>query len=231
MRLRFVPLLALVAAGCGRSAPAVATASSTIALTSDDRELWVVNPDADSVTVIDPAARATLAEIALGPTPTVDGNGRYEPGIKPRALAILPGDAKVYVAAQTANAIYVVSTKSRSVTATIPVGAAPVGVVAAPDGSAVYAVSHEASVVTKIDPKKDAVVGTLAVDEHPWGASVSADGRSLFVSHLLQHAGVTTVDTVGKTVDWKSSAGSVVRMARSRCGAQSSPLPGRGTTA
>ena len=58
--------------------------------------------------------------------------------------------------------------------ATIPVGAAPVGVVAAPDGSAVYAVSHEAAVVTKIDPKKDAVVATLDVGEHPWGASASA---------------------------------------------------------
>ena len=200
MRLNLVPLLALVAAGCGSSSPAVATSSSTIALTSDDRELWVVNPDADSVTVIDPATRAVLAEIALGPTPTVDANGRYEPAVKPRALAILPNDDKVYVAAQTADAIYVVSTKTRTVTATIPVGAAPVGVVAAPDGSAVYAVSHEAAVVTKIDPKKDAVVATLDVGEHPWGASVSADGRSLYVSHLLVGAGVTTIDTHSFTV-------------------------------
>lgn len=200
MRLNLVPLLALVAAGCGNASPAVATASSTIALTSDDRELWVVNPDADSVTVIDPATRAVLAEIALGPTPTVDASGRYEPAVKPRALAILPGDDKVYVAGQTADAIYVVSTKTRSVTATIPVGAAPVGVVAAPDGSAVYAMSHEAAVVTKIDPKKDAVAGTLDVGEHPWGASVSADGRSLYVSHLLVGAGVTTIDTRSFTV-------------------------------
>src|SRR6185312_10939418 len=131
-------------AGCGRAASSGATASSTIALTSDDRALWVVNPDADSVTVIDPATRAALAEI--------------------------------------------------------PVGAAPVGVVAAPDGSAVYAVSHEAAVVTKIDPKKDTVVGTLDVGEHPWGASVSADGRSLYVSHLLVGAGVTTIDTRSFTV-------------------------------
>ncbi|MGZ3426202.1 MAG: c-type cytochrome, partial [Polyangia bacterium] len=129
-----------------------------------------------------------------------DSAGRYEPAVKPRALAILPGDEKVYVAGQTANAVFVLDVKTRRVLGSIAVGAAPVGVVAAPDGSAVYAISHEAALVTRIDPKKDAVTGTLEVGEHPWGASVSADGRSLFVSHLLIGAGVTTVDTRSFTV-------------------------------
>src|SRR5438067_3488628 len=114
--------LALVAAGCGRGGSSVATVSSTIALASDDRTLWVANPDADSVTVIDPSTRAVLAEIALGPTPTVDGAGRYEPAVKPRALAILSDDAKVYVAGQTANAIFVIDAAARRVVASIPVG-------------------------------------------------------------------------------------------------------------
>src|SRR5205807_1991129 len=102
------PLVALAlvaAAGCGGARSSAPTTSSTIALTSDDRALWVVNPDADSVTVIDPATRAVAVEIALGPAPTVDGAGRFEPPVKPRALAILPNDSKVYVAGQTANAI------------------------------------------------------------------------------------------------------------------------------
>ena len=33
---------------------------------------------------------------------------RYEPQVKPRSLAILTGDAKVYVAGETANRVYVV---------------------------------------------------------------------------------------------------------------------------
>jgi len=184
----------LLAAGCGSATTHTATASSTIALTSDDSALWVVNTDADSVTVIDPSTRASLAEIALGPAPAVDGNGRYEPALKPRALAILPDGSKVYVAAQTANKVFVLDARTRSVLTSIAVGAAPVGIVAAPDGRYVYAVSHEAAQVTKIDPKKDAVVGTLDVSEHPWGASISADGKSLYVSHLLLGAGITTID-------------------------------------
>src|SRR5262245_32306580 len=45
------------------------TISSTIALSSDDLELWVVNPDADSVSVIDTMTRSRKAEILLAPAP------------------------------------------------------------------------------------------------------------------------------------------------------------------
>src|SRR4051812_9441537 len=92
----------VAAVGCSGNSGSGPTASSTIALTRDDRALWVVNPDADSVTVIDPATRAVVAEVALGPAPKIDATGRFEPAIKPRALAILPDGSKVYVAAQTA---------------------------------------------------------------------------------------------------------------------------------
>src|SRR5206468_524712 len=83
-----------------------------------------------------------------GPAPALAANGRFEPAVKPRALAILPSDDKVYVAGQTADAVFVVDARTRRVRGSIAVAAAPVGVVAAPDGSAVYAVSHEGAVVT-----------------------------------------------------------------------------------
>jgi YVTN family beta-propeller protein len=196
---------ALLLAGCG-SGPASTTTvprgpmSSTIAITSDDKTLWVVNQDSDSVSSIDVATR-TASELALGPAPSMDPvTMRYEPKLKPRALAILPGDKKVYVAAQVAGQVLVVDTAARAVTATIPVGAEPVGVVASPDGKAVFVVSHEAAVVTRIDPTSDTVVGTLPVGEHPWGASMSADGKRLYVSQFLLHPGVTVIDAASFTV-------------------------------
>ncbi|MDB4968654.1 MAG: Surface antigen [Myxococcales bacterium] len=192
--------LVVAAVGCSGSSNRAPVASSTIALSADGRALWVVNPDADSVTVIDPATRAVVAEVALGPPPAVAANGRFEPAIKPRALAILPSGDKVYVAAQTANQICIIDARKHTVLGSLPVGASPTGVVAAPDGSVVYAVSHEANTITKIDAKKDVIVGTLDVPEHPWGASISADGRSLYVTHLLTGSGVTTVDTASFTV-------------------------------
>jgi cytochrome c peroxidase len=50
-------------------------------------------------------------------------------------------------------------------------------------------------VVSKIDATTRQVVATLPVTEHPWGASLSADGKTLYVTHLLLHAGVTEIDT------------------------------------
>jgi YVTN family beta-propeller protein len=189
----------LMACHGGSGSPAV---SSTLALTSDDRALWVVTPDADSVSVIDPVGRKLLAEIPLGAAPpAVDATTqRFEPSVKPRALAILPGDQRVYVAGQTADRVFVIDAATRRVRGSIAVGAAPTAVVAAPDGDAVYVVSHEAATVSKIDPRTDQLVATLAVGEHPWGAAISADGRSLYVTQFLLHPGVTVVDTRSFTV-------------------------------
>src|SRR5690242_19716533 len=109
MRMKSGLLIALVAAGCSAPPHAAPAVSATLALTSDDRALWVVNPDSDSVSVLDPSKRARVDEIALARSPTVDPiTGRYEPSVKPRALAILPGDRKVYVAGQAANRVFVI---------------------------------------------------------------------------------------------------------------------------
>jgi YVTN family beta-propeller protein len=206
MNLRWLPI-ALIA-GCSGAPPKMMqaagpppTSSSTIALTSDDHALWVVNPDADSVSVIDPAARSLVREIPLGSAPpAIDPTTqRYEPAVKPRALAIL-ADKKVYVAGQTANRIFVIDAAQMSVVTSIPVGAEPTGVVAAPDGKTVYAVSHQSAQVAKIDPSSDTVVAMLPIGEHPWGASVSSDGKTLYVSQFLLHPGVTVIDTASFTV-------------------------------
>ena len=96
--------------GNGGKAVGVAPMSSSLALTSDDAQLWVVNADSDSVSLIDAKARTLTAEIALGTAPpAVDPTTmRFDPKISPRALAILPGNAKVYVAGQRADTVYVV---------------------------------------------------------------------------------------------------------------------------
>jgi YVTN family beta-propeller protein len=72
-------------------------------------------------------------------------------------------------------------------------------VVARADGARVYVVNHQSATVQAIDTATDAVVATAQVGEHPWGASLSADGNSLYVSHLLLHPGVTTLDAALST--------------------------------
>lgn len=194
--MRLLKLCLLVAA-CGTTEPSpTRLTSSTMALSADDRHLWVVNPDADSVSLIDVSARTLLAEVALAPPPARDPiTNRFDPSVRPRALALLPGDGKLYVAGQSANRVFVVDTGSRAVLRSIAVGAEPTAVVAAPDGSSVYVVNHQSATVSKIDPDSDQVVATLEVGEHPWGGALSSDGKRLYVSQFLLHPGVTIVDT------------------------------------
>jgi len=194
--------------GHGGGAPVVhsgTTATTSILLAKDDKELWVVNQDADSVSVIDPDARALLQEIPLGAAPpAVDPQTkRYDPAVLPRALSLVDGK-KVYVAGESANRVYVIDAETRAVTTSIPVPAAPTGIAAAPDGSAVYVVSHEAGVLSRIDPASDSVAGSVALTEHPWGVTVSDDGARLFVTHLLMDAGVSVVDAATLTVSEKT---------------------------
>jgi YVTN family beta-propeller protein len=180
------------------------TVSSSLALSSDDHTLWVVNQDADSVSVIDVDKRTILAEIPLGSkAPALDPTTkRFDPAVMPRALAMV-SDKKVYVVGEAANRVYVLDAEKHTILTSIAVPAAPVSVAAAPDGSAVYVVSNEAAKVTKIDTTTDTVVKSLDVTEHPWGASVSADGASLYVTHILLDPGMSVVDTAALTLRGK----------------------------
>jgi YVTN family beta-propeller protein len=181
------------------------TVSSSLALTKDDKLLWVVNQDADSVTVLDTATRKIVAEVPLGDKPPAADptTKRFEPAVLPRALTLV-SDKKVYIAGETANKVYVVDADMHTVLTSIDVPAAPVSVAAAPDGSAVYVVSHEAGKVTKIDTKTDKITGSVDVTEHPWGATVSADGKSLYVTHLLLDPGVSLIDTASLKLTGKT---------------------------
>jgi YVTN family beta-propeller protein len=180
--------------------------SSSLQITKDDATLWIVDQDSDAVSVIDTGTGALVDEIPLAAAPpAVDpATGRFEPAVLPRALALV-GDAKVYVAGESANAVYVIDAATHAVAATIPVPAAPVAVAAAPDGSAVYVVSHEAAVLSRIDPATDRVTASLPLTQHPWGLAVSDDGASVFVTHLLLDPGVSVVDASTFTLKYKTA--------------------------
>lgn len=202
-------LLALAAA-CSHPAPAPPAPRATgpavsrsIALSADGKSLWVVNAESDSLTQIDVATRTRAREVLLGAAPpAVDSRTlRFEPNVRPRALALVDSLGRAYVAGQSANRVYVVDTAAGAVTTSIPVGAEPTAVVASNDGASVYVVNHQSATVQRIDTATNTVAATLAVGEHPWGASLSADGARLYVTHLLLGPAVTTLATATFTLE------------------------------
>ena len=139
---------------------------------SDDGALWVVNPDSDSVSVIDPTTRTLVAEIPLGPAPpAVDPpTQRYEPAVQPRALAIVGRSRRSTSPARRRTSVFVIDAASHKVLTSIPVRRRPAAVAAAPDGERGLRRQPRGGAVTKIDPATDTVVGERSPSASTRGA-------------------------------------------------------------
>ena len=133
-------IISFLCFGISVTTKAGATTSSTpIALTSDDRFVWVVNPDNDSVSVIEVGGdvNTKVAEIAVGKDP--------------QRLAISPDDRKVYVTNQRSGTVSVIDSQTHQVIQTIRVGTEPIGCALTPDGKKLYVANSSSGDVSVID--------------------------------------------------------------------------------
>ncbi len=165
--------------------PAIASTahSGSIAISADGSTLYVVNADADSVSVIDTQARALKTEILLAPHPVVDGSGAYTPAVMPRALALSPDGGTLYVTGERASALFAIDLATGAVSAPATVGSEPVGVVVAPDGSIYVACSQDGTVV-RVDPTTMQVTATAQVGGEPWALGFAPGGTLLATSFM-----------------------------------------------
>ncbi|HUJ60986.1 MAG TPA: hypothetical protein VLX92_20925, partial [Kofleriaceae bacterium] len=200
--------IALCLAACGgggshhpdAAPPAMSYAhSSSIALAPDGSALYVVNADLDSVSVIDPNTRALVAEIPLGPTPAVDASGEYAPAVMPRALAVSPDGATLYVTGERSSKLYAIDTASRQVANSLAVGSEPVGVVVSPDGAAVYVATSQDRTVVKVTTGDLQLTSTVDLPAQPWALGWSPTDGSLLAT-LFQGSAVVAIDPDAMTV-------------------------------
>ena len=171
-----------------------ATNSSPIAITSDNRFVWSVNPDNDSVSVFRVARdkNKKVAEIPVGK--------------EPWCVAITPGrnerddasnnkrddddddndDVKVYVTNMAGGSVSVIDARRRRVVDTIKVGAEPFGCALTPDGSRLFVANQSSDTVSVIDTRRDRVIKTIDnVGSRPHGIAITADGKKVYVTQLL----------------------------------------------
>ncbi len=198
--------LALVC-GCGASsgmptpsAPKIAAHSSSLALSADGARLYVVNPEADSVSEIDTATRTLTREILLAPAAPVPDpvTGAFAPAVMPRAAALAPDGKTLYVTGERAGAVYVIDVASGTAGAPIPVGSEPVGLVVSPDGTAIFAACSQDAKIVKIDATTAKVVARVTVPAEPWALAWSGDGAHLLVTAFMGE-GVTSIDPAAMT--------------------------------
>lgn len=139
-----------------------------LALSPNDKRLYVANANADTITVVN-----TTRIPAESPTPV----GDY-----PESVTISPDGSRAYVANEGSDSVSVIDTTTRAVVATIPVGEGPRSVAVTPDGSRAYVTNFFDHTVTVIDTTDNSVVTTIPLTgEFPIGVAVSPDGSYAYV--------------------------------------------------
>ena len=163
--------------------------------------IWTVNPDANTVSVFDPATNAKLAETTVGTQPV--------------SIAIAP-DGRVWVVNKKSAALSLLSADSFAVVATVnlPRASQPHGLAFAPNGSAAYVALEATGQLLKLNPSTAAVTGTLATGPNVRHLSVSSDSARVYVSRFVTPAipGEAT-SVVQTTVGGQNHGGEVLVIA------------------
>src|SRR5215468_2798906 len=184
--LFLVGLLGLGTALHTSEAIAAPTRSTTIALTSDETRLVVVNREADSVSIIqvkdqngnDVANK--LAEIAVGQ--------------EPRCVAVHPTDRAAYVTNGITGTVSVIDLVLGREVGQIPVGTEPRGCALTPVGSLLYVANHTAGTVSILvipsgNPLNPLLDGAVQVGGRPTAIAITDQGpgniTTVFVTQIF----------------------------------------------
>jgi YVTN family beta-propeller protein len=151
------------------------TQSSTVAVGDDGangRRAWVVDPDADTVTVINPANGSVVAEHPVGKNPRSiarDAQGRY------------------WVTCHGSDELRVLNANgSTAHTLALPYGSAPFGVAASPDGQFLYVSLYGSGRLRRYTAATPAGVPLEAATfPTPRALAVSGDGQRVLVTRFI----------------------------------------------
>jgi YVTN family beta-propeller protein len=170
---RFAMVLVAVLPGLVGLGAAAPTRSTTIALTSDETRLVVVNREANSVSIIQVKDRNgndvanKLAEIAVGQ--------------EPRCVAVHPTDRVAYVTNGISGTVSVIDLVRRREVQQIQVGTEPRGCALTPDGSLLYVANHTEGtvsilVVSSGNPLSVIPDGSVQVGGNPMAIAITDNG-------------------------------------------------------
>ena len=171
--------------------------STTIALTSDETRLVVVNREANSVSIIQVKDASgndvanKLAEIAVG--------------LEPRCVAVHPNDQVAYVTNGINGTVSVVDLGQGRVVAEVPVGTEPRGCALTPNGYLLYVANHTegtVSIVITSNPLNPILDGAVQVGRNPTALAITNDGdgddadETVFVTQIFAELNPDFVDPV-----------------------------------
>ena len=180
---RVVPYLGIILVLWGCSAPttptvtgsadALPSSSSPLALSPDGATLWVVNPDADSVTALD--------------TRTLTASPPVHVGAEPWAVAVTPGGAVVVLNRADGSLTRLLAGARDDLT----LAAEPRGFALSPTGRYAFVTLSSDAAVAVVDLEAMELIATAVVGPAPWAVAVSDDGdaddadETVVITHRL----------------------------------------------
>jgi YVTN family beta-propeller protein len=157
--------------------------------------LFVAEPDADSVSIIDVATRKIAREVRLAEAaPAVSPSGRYDPAVQPRAVAVDSAGRTLFVTGQRSGMVYAVDVAAGTIRAKAPVCSEPVGILVGRGDASVFVACSQDDAVLELRASDLATVRAVPCPRKPWALAWAADGRTLLATHLLG-PGVTAFAT------------------------------------
>ncbi|MEM7126668.1 MAG: putative Ig domain-containing protein [Chloroflexota bacterium] len=149
--------------------------SSTVAyqVRSGNDQIWGVNPDNSSVTVIDATTEQRVAIIPVGQNPS--------------AVAIRPSSDTVWVINRDSATISVINGTTLSVenTMSLPRGSKPHGVVFDSGGFFAYVTLEALGQVVRVDPDGLIIAASVTLGEHVRHLTITPDSTRLLVSRFI----------------------------------------------
>ncbi len=187
----------IVVHALARPTPLPPSSSSLVAIRNASSELWVANPDANTVSVINLAStpHQKIAEISTGRNP--------------RTVAFSPNGAIAYVSCQDANQLWVFDAPTRLLLKKVAVGHQPYGVSVSPADGRIL-VSNQGSDSVMIIRSEGIVERVLPVNRRPRAIAISGDGTFAFISHFLTSGDVGLITKIDLQTSSLSTVSSLV---------------------
>ena len=145
--------------------------STTIALTSDDRRLVVVNRQKNSVSIIEVRRNGKDVERLIAEIPV---------GRDPRFVAISPNNKKAYVTNGRDGTVSVIKLNSRRPALygkPIKVGEEPRGIALTPNGKYAVVANHTSGTVSIIQTRRLRVIATVPTGGNPMAIAITNNGN------------------------------------------------------
>ena len=174
--------------------------SHHIALTPDDKYLYVANQYGANLTVIDPKTMTKVTDIPVGEGPDYISPSMYWDG---KAI-----DTKyMWVTVDGAKTIAVIDWKTNTVAKQIPMPASAHGVNLTPDGKSVWLAGLAFQEVWVIDNTSLEVTKKLPIEGNPIHISISPDNKWAYIT--TSDNSIFKVDTSNYNTIW-SAKGTVI---------------------